>query len=109
MTWTDDDLTGIAIQALAGKYGAVFAEFAPLGDLKLTWKRSAVSIRLCISDYLDEAPQEIIADIIKAVQARIEGRARRYEEDTRAWLLGHIAGDKGAVYMERRGDRKSVV
>ena len=65
----------------------VSAEFAPYRDLKVRWVRSRDCANFTVSDYLQEAPDEVIEGIAKAIMSRIRGEGETgYPEETTAWL-----------------------
>lgn len=75
-----NDRTLTAIFKVAGVrngYDEVHAEFSPFRDFKVKWTRSYRWISLEVSDYLKEAPEEVITSLANTVFRKIRG-----EEDT---------------------------
>jgi len=68
--------------------GDVTAEFAPFRDLKLRWKRTISWAEFSVSDYLAEAPMEVVEGIAKTVMSKIRGEPDvSYPEETEQWLM----------------------
>ena len=65
----------------------VSAEYAPFRDLKIKWTRTFDWARFTVSDYLKDAPEEVIEDLAETVMRRIHGMDPvEYKEDTMEWL-----------------------
>ena len=72
-----------AIAALVGRangYDEVQAEFTPFRDFKLKWTRSYKWISFEVSDYLQDAPREVIASLFRTVFKRLADENTSYEE-----------------------------
>lgn len=72
-----------AIAALVGRangYEDVQAEFSPFRDFKLKWTRSYKWISFEISDYLRDAPEEVVISLFRTVYRRIADEKPSYEE-----------------------------
>ena len=80
-TVSDDHLTMIfsAVGARHG-YEDVGAEFAALEDFKVRWQRSYNWIRFTVSNYLDRAPDDVLASLAEVLFTKIEGGDRGYDE-----------------------------
>ena len=62
-----------------------FSEFA---DVKVNWIRGYKTIQFEISDYLQDAPDFVIEDILYNVLDKIDGvRPKEFSPDTREYLL----------------------
>ena len=68
-------------------YPNVEAAFAEVRDFKVTWQRSYQWISLKVSDYMQDAPEVIISELLDTIFAKIAGRAADYTENVRNWLL----------------------
>ena len=71
------------IAALVGRangYDEVLAEFSPFKDFKLKWTRSYKWISFEVSDYLQDAPEEVIASLFRTVFKRLADEKTSYEE-----------------------------
>ena len=81
----------------------VSAEFAPYRDLKVRWVRSRDCANFTVSDYLQEAPVEVINGIAKAIMSRIRGEGESgYPKETTAWLTSSEFRDLNQEkYIER--------
>lgn len=72
-----------AIAALVGRasgYDEVQAEFSPFRDFKLKWTRSYKWISLEVSDYIRDAPEEVITSLFRTVFKRIADEKTSYED-----------------------------
>lgn len=70
------------------KYGyeEVEVEFAAFRDFKLKWGRSHRWITFAVSDYLEDAPENVLEGIANTIFAKIKGEDASYPEDVVAWL-----------------------
>lgn len=71
------------IAALVGRangYDDIQAEFSPFRDFKLKWIRSYKWISFEISDYLQDAPEEVVASLFRTVFKRLADEKTSYEE-----------------------------
>ena len=71
-----NDRTLRAIFRVAGVrngYDEVDAEFSPFRDFKIKWMRSYRWISFEVSDYLKEAPEEVIQSLTETVFAKVRG------------------------------------
>jgi len=65
----------------------VSAEFSPLRDLKLKWCRTMKDASFTVSDYLEEAPIEVIEGIARTILSRICAEEEmEYPECVKTWL-----------------------
>jgi len=61
-------------------YADVGAEFAELRDFKVRWQRSSDWIRFQISDYLDRAPDDVLASLADVLFSKMRGDDSEYDE-----------------------------
>lgn len=54
-------------------YEDITAEFSPLADVKLRWQRSFRWIHFEVSDYLQDAPYEVLKALAQSIFSRIRG------------------------------------
>lgn len=100
---TDDKLRGI-VAGMAEEYGfgtsdAMFAEFE---DFKVKWTRSFGWILLQVSDYIADAPEEVIAVLMRTVLRRISGETVPYPKELRDWIASEgFLGENRPTYLER--------
>ena len=99
MTWTDETLTALAksIYAPLG-YEEIRAQICPLEEFKITWRRTSSWIHLSVSDYLVQAPQFVMQDLLEAAA---HNRGRDYPPETRKWLMERIRTVAVMPYLER--------
>ena len=68
-------------------YRDVTAEYAPFRDMKIKWSRTYDWARFTVSDYLEEAPAEVIEDIVATLMNRMRGMDMKgYLPETEEWL-----------------------
>ena len=70
-------------------FGNVTAEYAPFRDLKVRWQRGYDWAAFQVSDYLEEAPEEVVVGIATTIMKRIRGEDDGYPEETVEWLTSH--------------------
>jgi len=73
----------------AGKeYGFddVVAEYSSFKEFKVRWQRSKGRANFKVSDYMEDAPAEIIDGIARALFSKISGSDTGYPEEVHEWL-----------------------
>ena len=66
---------------------SITAEFAPYRDLKVRWTRTYGAADFSVSDYLQDAPMEVIEGIAKTIFSKIaNAESDRYPKETEEWL-----------------------
>ena len=114
---SDRRLTEIFTEA-AKPYGYtdIGATFEPFRDFKIEHERSYKKIYFRVSDYMDCAPDQVIADVARALMDRISNeRPGPYPEVTRRFLTSDGFLDiKKKIYLERKcarhdGDRENGI
>ncbi len=92
------------------------AEFAAFRDLKIRWTRTYKWAEFTVSDFLKEAPLEVIEDIAKTIFSRIKGNEHEYSDETVEWLTSdEFVEINQPVYIARdmrigsdEGEHKSI-
>jgi len=83
-------------------YEEVSAEFTCFRDAKVSWGRSPRGIRFRITDYLSDAPCEVLSAIAFTVFENINGGNACYPDCLREWMIRpEFVRDHQAVYLER--------
>ena len=85
----DNDILTDAFRAAGEGYGyeEVTAEFVAFKDFKVRWSRSHVWARFYVSDYLMDAPSEVLTSIADTLFRKINGDITSgYGEAVTAWL-----------------------
>lgn len=100
----DSDVSKIFAEA--GKYygfDEVQAEFSAYRDFKLNWTRSYKWISFEVSDYLSDAPENVIASFADSIFRRIRGEGDAdYSEEVRDWLASEqFVKEKQPVFLRR--------
>lgn len=75
-----------AVEGARHGYDQVDARFEALDEFKIKWMRGPGWIDLTISDYLADAPDEVLEDLFGQVFGRISGDDAPYPESVRQWL-----------------------
>lgn len=84
-------------------YDIVGTEFAAFKDFKVQWTRKYRCIDFKVSDYLMDAPQEVIEDLAETIFSRIVGgEPKPYSKAVSDWVLSdEFVQDKQPVYLRR--------
>jgi len=106
-------------QRVAAEYGysSVNAEYLSTKDLKVRWQRGYNWINFQVSDYLDDAPGEVLEGLAKNICERLNGRAIEFSRALKDWVTRpEFCKQKQPVYIERsmgllnevRGEHKDL-
>ena len=69
-SWIDSSLTEVFMEAASGYgYEDVTAEYAEFDELRLKWIRHGDWARFFVSDYLKDAPKDVMASIAETLKA----------------------------------------
>lgn len=83
-----------------GKSNAVFKPFA---DFKVKWTRSYKWIEMTVSDYLKNAPEDVIENIFEVVLSRIVGELKGYSDATNEYLISDDFREKNLkTFLKRK-------
>ncbi len=63
------------------------ADFVAFKQFKVQWQRSYNWISFKISDYMVDAPENVMEDLANSIFARIVGKEGQYSEGMREWVL----------------------
>ena len=82
---------------------SVTAEFAPYRDLKVRWARSYRHAEFSVSDYLEDAPIEVIEGIARTIFSKIANSDENgYPKETEKWLTSEeFRSQHQQTYIER--------
>ena len=84
-------------------YDEVSARFSPFADFKVKWQRSYKWIEFEVSDYLDRAPDNVIADLAESIFTRISGKESDYSEAVIRYLNDPVPrADNCRDFIERK-------
>lgn len=87
------------------KYGyeIVEAEFAAFKDFKVRWERGYRTASFQVSDYMADAPSDVMECLAESVFSRIVGfKKKPYTESMRNWVLsGEFIMNKQPMYLKR--------
>lgn len=83
-------------------FDTVEAEFTAFRDFKLKWSRSTKWIEFQVSNYLEDAPEDVIRGLAKTVFAKIRGQDSDYPEEVNNWLTSpDFAENHRPAYLKR--------
>jgi len=83
-------------------YENVEAEFAPFKEFKVKWQRSYKWADFKVSDYLSDAPPEVIHGLCDSLFAKIEGEDKEYSEEMCRWITSpEFSENKQPVFLRR--------
>ena len=96
-----DTLTG-AFTAVGRRHGydEIEARFAPLADTKVRWERTYRWIKFTVSDYLIDAPYEVLKTLAESIFARLSGVDSVYPQCVYDYVRAH-ADDLKPTYIDR--------
>ncbi len=83
-------------------FDTVKAEFTAFRDFKLKWSRSMKWIEFQVSDYLEDAPEDVIRGLAKTIFAKIRGQDSDYPEEVREWMTApEFVENHRPTYLKR--------
>lgn len=82
-------------------YEHTTAKYVEFADLKFRWIRSPRWMVLEVSDYLRDAPSEVVDGLIRNVIARTQGRSAD-DSSARRWLANGGVRDKVDLFLSRQ-------
>lgn len=93
------------------KYGYknVSVDFTAYKQFKVQWSRSYNWIQFRVSDYIQNAPAEILEDLASALFERISGKEGMYSERFRAYILSPEFSQTHAHGFIKRGRYLSFI
>lgn len=106
------DLARIAYDAVRPDYpeDCVRARLAPRPEVTVGWLRTESEIEFLISDYLTDAPEEIIEDLIRFTHRRIRGDVEaKFGRKTADWLLSDEFRDVAVLVWLDRHDAGDAI
>lgn len=99
----DSELTRIFTSAgrLSG-YDDVTAKFAAFREFKIRWTRNYKWIAFEVSDYLSDAPTEVLRPLADTIFSRIRGERSEYPDTVTDWLCSpEFVRTKQPLFVER--------
>ena len=104
---TSEELN-LTFQKVGNDFGLenVSAEFSPFRDLKVKWIRSCDFANFSVSDYLKEAPEDVVEGIARTIFAKIRAEEETdYPDCTKEWLTSDEFRELNqGKYIERSRD-----
>ena len=84
-------------------YENVSADFVAFKQFKVQWQRSYNWIAFRISDYMLDAPENIMEDLAESIFAKIAGKQGLYSDGMRGWVLDEDFSIRKRPTFIRRG------
>lgn len=83
-------------------YENVSADFVSFKQFKLQWQRSFNCIAFRVSDYMVDAPEDVMEDLADSIFAKIAGKEGLYSANMRSWVLSDdFSTSKRPVFIQR--------
>jgi hypothetical protein len=85
-------------------FDTVNAEFCAYADVKVRWVRQAKIISFTVTDYLEDAPEEVIEDIARRIMCRIRSDdCPQYSDTTNQYFTSQEFVERNqTTYLERK-------
>lgn len=97
------ELTNI-FQHIGAEYGykTVNAEYLAVKDFKVRWQRSYDWIDFRASDYLEDAPEEVLEGLARNLFDRIAGKGTEFSTALKEWVTRpEFCQQKQKIFLER--------
>lgn len=98
------------IQMIATEIGAkhgytdAWAELSRFKEFKTTWVRGPAWIDIRISDYIRDAPEEVLSNLLDTIMYRMEGNPTCYSQEVADYFNGLWKTDMTQKYLGRHND-----
>ena len=99
-----EDVLRTKFKEIGKEYGfdRVEAEFVPFKEFKVRWQRSYKWADFKVSDYLADAPPEVIEGLCTSLFSKITGDDEGYSDDMCKWITApEFSRYKQPVYLKR--------
>ena len=67
------------------------AEFAAYRDFKIRWQWSYRGVEFQVSDYLKDAPVEVLESLARTIFTKIQGDESNYTDEVVGWQIGRAS------------------
>lgn len=85
------------------RYDSVNAEFMAFNDFKVSWQRTYGWIDFRVSDYLQDAPDDVLMSLADSIFKRIMGEDDSYSPNLYDWVTSpEFCASKQGLYLLRR-------
>ena len=101
---TVEEKLNMTFQEVGNRFGFenVTATYAAFTDMKVKWIRTMKSIEMRVTDYLAEAPENVLRGIAECIFGKIKGNDNDYPDDVIEWLTSDkILADNQDTYIAR--------
>lgn len=94
----DNEMLTRIFRTSGNKHGFknVEARFEGFKDFRIKWSRTERWASFAVSDYIKDAPEEIVEGIAETLMSKIRGENRTYPEDVKDWM-----GSKEFIKLNR--------
>ncbi|MDR1954403.1 MAG: M48 family metallopeptidase [Candidatus Methanoplasma sp.] len=99
-----EEVLRTTFKEIGKEYGfdKVEAEFVAFKEFKVRWQRSYKWADFKVSDYLEDAPPEVIAGLCTSLFSKITGEDEGYSEDMCRWITAPTFSEyKQPLYLKR--------
>ena len=101
---TNVDMANEIFRNVGKEYGYenVSVDWTAFKMFKVQWQRSYNWIAFKVSDYVKDAPKNIMEDLADSLFAKIAGKDGQYSEDFQAWVLApEFSQSKRGTFIKR--------
>lgn len=101
---TVEEKLNMTFQEVGNRFGFdnVTATYAAFTDVKVKWIRTMRSIEMHVTDYLAEAPENVLRGIAECIFGKIKGNDTDYSDDVVEWLTSdEILAENQDTYIAR--------
>jgi hypothetical protein len=84
---TTEEILNTTFKKVGNDFGyETSAEYAAFRDLKVRWQRTYQWAEFQVSDYLRDAPEEVLEGIARTIFTKIQGDESNYTDEVVGWL-----------------------
>ena len=114
---TTEEILNATFKKVGNDFGyETSAEYAAFRDLKVRWQRSYKWADFQVSDYLKDAPEEVLEGIARTIFTKIQGEESNYTDEVVGWLTAPEFVERlQPIYIQRdrrisfeEGEHKSL-
>lgn len=106
---TTENKVNEAFKKVGNEFGIqTSAKFEEYRDFRIRWQRSNTWAAFQVTDYLSEAPQEVLENLARAIFEKIQGQDTTYPKTVVEWLTAPEFVDRLQLTFIKRDDRISL-
>ncbi|MBR4202287.1 MAG: hypothetical protein IKQ93_01780, partial [Candidatus Methanomethylophilaceae archaeon] len=103
---TVEEKLNMTFQEVGNRFGFdnVTATYAAFTDVKVKWIRTMRSIEMHVTDYLADAPENVLRGIAECIFGKIKGNDADYSDEVVEWLTSDevLAGNQDTYIGRNR-------